>query len=84
MMGLYPDCPANPVYQLTSPVFDKVTILLNNKYYSGNSFVIQKGQDTDNKMYIESIYLNGEKISGYSLKHSTLSKGGILSFILKE
>jgi predicted alpha-1,2-mannosidase len=84
MMGLYPDCPANPVYQLTSPVFDKVTIQLNNKYYSGNSFVIQRGQDTDNKMYIESIYLNGEKISGYSLKHSTLSKGGILSFILKE
>lgn len=30
MMGLYPDCPGNMVYQLTSPVFSKVTIALIN------------------------------------------------------
>ena len=33
MMGFYPDCPGEPYYTLTSPVFDRVTVTLDRKYY---------------------------------------------------
>ena len=29
MMGFYPDCPGEPAYTLSTPVFDKVTIKLD-------------------------------------------------------
>lgn len=43
MMGFYPDCPGEPYYTLTAPVFEKVTIALDPKWYDGhNSLTISK------------------------------------------
>ena len=48
-------------YEITSPLFDKVTIHLDNRYYSGKTFqIITKGNSTDN-MYIQNASLNGKK-----------------------
>lgn len=33
MIGFYPDCPGLPEYTLTTPVFNKVTIRLDPKWY---------------------------------------------------
>lgn len=42
MMGIYPINPANPVYAITTPSFDKITIHLNQKYYKENKIEISK------------------------------------------
>ena len=40
MMGLYPDCPGSPYYAMTTPVFDKVTLHLDTRYYPDGDIVI--------------------------------------------
>ena len=56
MMGLYPVTPGVPIYDLASPVFDKITIRLHN----GKSLqIICRNNSRDNK-YIQSIRLNGK------------------------
>ncbi len=42
MMGIYPISPANPVYAITTPSFDKITIHLNQKYYEEDKIEISK------------------------------------------
>lgn len=40
MMGLYPDCPGTPSYALTKPVFDKVILHLDKRYYPNGDVII--------------------------------------------
>ena len=42
MMGIYPVSPADPVYTITTPRFDKITIHLDGRYYAKNKLVIEK------------------------------------------
>lgn len=84
MMGLYPDCPAKPVYQLTSPIFDKIEIQLQNNYYSGKSFIINAGKDAFKKSYIRKIKLNGNIHTCYVLNHSDVISGGVLEIVLRK
>ena len=42
MMGIYPLTPAEPNYVLTAPVFDKIVISLDSKYYNGRVLIIEK------------------------------------------
>lgn len=81
-LGFYPACPASDDYQIGIPLFDKVTIHLNNKYYSGKTLVIEK-QGGDDVKEISRIELNGEKVSNSSIRHSELIQGGKLTFFLK-
>ncbi len=84
MMGFYPDCPAKAEYQLTAPVFDKITIQLQGGYYPGKSFTINAGRDAYKKSYIRNISLNGKVHAGYVLNHSDLVQGGTLNVVLRE
>ena len=42
MMGIYPIVPAEPMFTLSTPVFDKITISLDGNYYSNKELVIEK------------------------------------------
>ena len=42
MMGIYPLSPGEPKYAITIPMFDKITIQLNSKYYKKKELVIEK------------------------------------------
>lgn len=55
MMGFYPVTPGVPIYDLASPVFDRVTIRLHN----GKTFsIVCRDNSADNK-YIQSVKFNG-------------------------
>ena len=43
----------NPVYEITSPVFDEVKIKLDTNYYSGDKFVIKTYDNSEKNMYIQ-------------------------------
>ena len=69
-------------YEITSPLFDKVTIHLDNRYYSGKTFqIITKGNSTDN-MYIQNASLNGKKWNKCWFYHEDFIKGGTLELKL--
>ena len=67
-----------PFYEITSPIFDKITIHLNNKYYPGKEFVIETKNNDPQNCYIQSASLNGKPLNQVWFLHETLIKGGKL------
>ncbi|MBR4066817.1 MAG: GH92 family glycosyl hydrolase [Bacteroidaceae bacterium] len=78
MMGFYPDCPGEPYYTLTTPVFDKISITTPR-----GDITISCDRPADDCRYIESISLNGKK-SGYRLTHKQLLDNANIKFKLKK
>jgi len=68
-----------PVVELGSPIFDKITIHLDNNYYSGKSLVIEAKNNKPENYYIQSATLNGKALQGQWLFHDELVKGGKLT-----
>ncbi|MGW9685018.1 GH92 family glycosyl hydrolase [Flagellimonas sp. 2504JD1-5] len=81
MMGIYPVSPADPMYALTIPTFDKITIHLNPKYYPNKSIQITK--DGDDEM-LSNMVLDGKKINIPFISHQKLTNAGRLRFITNK
>lgn len=79
MMGIYPIAPGDPVYTITTPMFDKITIQLDSKYYKNKSIVIEREKNTDGK--IKTIELNGKKRPGFFTSHDDFVNGKTLKVI---
>jgi predicted alpha-1,2-mannosidase len=75
---------AKPTMQLSSPLFDKITIQLNQKYYPGSQFTIIAHNNRPENIYIQSTHLNGKKLDGYSLDFAQIIKGGTLEYKLDK
>ena len=80
MMGIYPDSPAKLDYALTTPSFSKVTIELDNNYYSGKTLTIERIGDGD---LIDKVSWNNKSLKNCFFSHSELVKGGSLTFHTK-
>ncbi|MEZ7867620.1 MAG: GH92 family glycosyl hydrolase [Paludibacteraceae bacterium] len=76
MMGFYPVVPADMSYAVTSPVFDKITIQLDTKYYPNNRLVIEKRKNLKSGDYIRQIKVNNKKVNGNFLNHNNLTTAG--------
>jgi predicted alpha-1,2-mannosidase len=74
MMGLYPVTPGVPIYDLCSPVFDRVTLRLPN----GKNFTVICRNNSANNKYIQSIRLNGQPWQKVWLNHVDIVNGGTL------
>lgn len=84
MMGLYPDCPGSPYYTLTTPVFDKVTLHLDKRYYPQGDLTITTDRTSPSQLYIGSMTLGGRKLSDYRISHKQLVDGKTLEMKLKK
>ena len=84
MMGFYPDCPGKPEYTLTTPVFDKITISLDKKYYPAGELIIEAKGRQSHEIYIDSISLGGKTIKTFRITHDRLVNAGKLTFTLKN
>jgi len=72
----------NPVYEITSPVFDQVTIRLDTSYYKGKEFVIKTYNNSAENCYIQKAALNGNPLNEFWFRHKDFAKGGILEIWL--
>ena len=71
-----------PYYDITSPIFDKITIKLNKDYYSGDEFVINVHNNSADNCYIQKAELNGTDWIYAQLDHVDFAKGGTLDLWL--
>lgn len=71
-----------PIYEIGSPLFNKTTIHLDKNYYSGNDFVIEAVNNSNENRYIQSATLNGKPLNVPWFYHSELIKGGSLKLIM--
>ena len=73
-----------PFYEITSPIFDKITIQLNPQYYPGKTFVIETKKTNPKNVFIQSVKLNGKPLNQPWLLHEVLIKGGRLVLDMGE
>ena len=81
-MGFHPICPGNNRYEITSPVFDKVTICLDKEYYPGKTFTIIARNNSPENVYIQSLSLNGKSLDRLWITHEEITNGGVLEFVM--
>jgi len=65
---------------LTSPLFDRVTIHLDPEYYPGKTFIIETKNNTKDNVYIQSVKLNGKAVKDYHISFRDIVIGGKLEF----
>lgn len=73
-----------PVYEITSPIFDEITIKLDKRYYSGDKFVIRTMNNSPDNTYIQRAQLNGQNWDRFWFPHDTFKKGGLLEIWLGD
>lgn len=79
-MGLYPVLVGDPVFQLSTPVFDKVTIELPNS----KEFIIRTSGLNDQNFYIQSASLNGNVFNQTFISQDDIVSGGLLEFNVSD
>lgn len=80
-MGLFDmtgGCAMEPYYDLSSPVFDEITIHLDTKFYPGKTFIIKAKNNSPDNNYIQSVSLNGKQIHQPKINHKDVVAGGVL------
>ncbi len=80
-MGFYPVTPGSTVYAISSPLFEKATILLGKPYKKGPFTVIARNQSAKNK-YIQSATLNGKPLREPFIQHADIANGSTLIFVM--
>jgi predicted alpha-1,2-mannosidase len=77
-MGFYPVCPGDGQYIIGTPLFDEVSIQLEN----GKQFIIKANRKDSADIFVSSLSLNGIAHTKSFITHDDLEKGGELVFEL--
>ena len=67
-----------PTYEIASPIFDKITLHLDERFYPGKQFVIEAKNNSATNLYVRRATLNGQPLHQYWFYHKDLVKGGKL------
>ncbi|HHU26167.1 MAG: glycoside hydrolase family 92 protein [Bacteroidota bacterium] len=74
-MGFYPLLVGSDTYELTSPLFDRITIRANE-----STFTIRTENRKSIDQVVKTVLLNGETIEGTQITHEKIREGGELIF----
>lgn len=73
-------CTADPILQLSSPLFKKITIHLDSDYYPGEKFEIKANNLSKENIYIQEARLNGQPLDRCWIHFKDVVAGGVLEF----
>jgi predicted alpha-1,2-mannosidase len=79
-MGFYPVCPGTDQYVLGAPVFNRISISLEN----GNTIRINALQNNTANRYIRSLRYNDRSYTNTWLSHKALMQGAVLDFEMSD
>lgn len=79
-LGFYPVCPGSDEYVIGSPLFEKMTIHLEN----GNKVEINAPGNSHSTRYISDIRLNGETYTKNYFTHGDLMNGATIDFTMSD
>jgi putative alpha-1,2-mannosidase len=77
-------CEKDPKYEFGSPLFDKVTIHLQPRYYKSEKLVIAAQNNSSTSVYIQEILLNGQPLHAFYFRHSDINKGATIVLKMGE
>ena len=71
-----------PVIEVGSPLFERVTIKLDPKYYPGRQFTIEARNNSAENIYIQSAKLNGKPLTRPWFYFDEITGGGSLELVM--
>jgi predicted alpha-1,2-mannosidase len=71
-------CSVEPVYEIASPLFEKVEIELGRRFGRGEVFTIEAEGASRTRLYVQSAELNGRPLHSFKFPAKELLKGGSL------
>jgi predicted alpha-1,2-mannosidase len=77
-------CSVEPFYELGSPIFNKITIHLNDDFYPGKEVVIVAENNSPENVYIQSATLDGQVINKFKILHKQLINGCTLNLVMGD
>lgn len=80
-MGLYPFAPGEPLYTLTTPLFDRV-VLYPDPDHPSHAFVIEAAGASSGSRYVQSATVDGVALDSPFLPHSAIESGSTLQFVV--
>ena len=75
MMGFYPDTPGVPAYTLTTPVFDRIEIRLDRRWYARDRLVIDVGRRAGGR-FLRRVEVGGRQLDGFRVGHGEWTGAG--------
>jgi len=78
-MGFYPVDPISSEYIFGAPQLKSVTLHLPGE----KKFKITAFNLSNKNKYIKSIRINNKSVSGFSISHADIMRGGVLNFVMK-
>ncbi len=79
MIGIYPACPAQTDYIITTPTFDRVIIKLSKEFYLNQELVIEAVNRSNENIYIERIEIDGKPYRSFFIDHHKLMNANRLT-----
>lgn len=77
-VGLYPMSLGNNEYAITSPLYGKIILNLDN----GKTIVIHAQNNSKDNVYIQSMKLNGQNYTQNTITHDDLKNGAVIDFVM--
>lgn len=71
-------CSQKPIYEIGSPLFRRIVVHLDRKYYRGRQFVIEARNQSSENVYIQSATLNGKPLNKPWVYHNDVVEGAML------
>lgn len=71
-------CSTKPVYEIGSPLYEKITLNLGNRFGRGENFTIEAKNTSRLNKYVQRAELNGKELTNFCFPASELLKGGSL------
>lgn len=77
-------CAQNPMLEIGSPIFDKITIKLNPKYYVGREFVLRTINNSSENRFIQTAKWNETEHNSWQIPFNEIVKGGELTLYMSS
>ena len=71
-----------PSFQFGSPLFDKITISLDDRYYKGRKLIIETVNQSPENIFVQSVTWNGNPVLNNWMYRDELMRGGVLKFVM--
>jgi putative alpha-1,2-mannosidase len=75
---------AEPIFEIASPLYEKIVIDLGGQYGRGKQFEIEAKNATRSNKYVQSATLNGKPLNRMWFPAAELLKGGKLVLIMGD
>lgn len=82
--GIHQACPGDTSFEVTSPVFDKITFRLDPRYASADKFTVVVHDNGSENIYIRKALLNGRELESMNIDYSDIMSGALLELWMSD